>query len=123
MAMNKKTNIVRLQASATVNPRDWDTFSAMLAATKKIVAQQGNKVLVHECYNQSGSTSCLIVEAYIDEQAFLDHLELIRPLSAAYKVDWSISQLQLMGAFSQATVDSITSASVGTEVIFYREQL
>ncbi|MDT3402358.1 hypothetical protein [Mucilaginibacter terrae] len=94
-------SIVRLNAAATVNPNDWEVFKQMVLETREIVANEGpEKVLTHECYYDPETFQCLIVEAYVNESAFLAHLELIKPLSEKYKVDWKIDRLELLGAYS-----------------------
>lgn len=100
--------IVRLNAAATVNPRDWEIFKQMAAATKAIVATEGtDQVLTHGCYYDPETFRCLIVEAYISETAFLHHLILIRQLSDQYQVDWKIDRLELLGPYSSNVVKTM----------------
>ncbi|MFA6083791.1 hypothetical protein [Mucilaginibacter sp.] len=116
--------IVRLNAAATVNPRDWEAFKQMVTETKVIVAGEGpGKVLTHECYYDPEIFQCLIVEAYANEQAFLAHLELIRPLSEKYQVDWKLTRLELLGPYSAAVVAVMKQGGKDTAFIHYGETL
>lgn len=100
--------IVRLNAAATVNPGDWEVFKQMVKETKEIVASEGpEQVLTHECYYDPEAFRCLIVEAYATEAAFLNHLEMIKPLSEKYKVDWKIDRLELLGPFQNDVVEAM----------------
>jgi hypothetical protein len=102
-----KQSIVRLNARVSVNANDWETFKQMVSETKTIVEKQGpESVLVHECYFDPASFECLITEAYASEASFLNHLELIKPLSEKYKVSWQINRLELLGPYSH----SVTAA-------------
>lgn len=115
---------VLIHASVTVNPNDWPTFQDMVTDVKVIVAKEGkDKVIMHETYYQSESNNCLIIEEYKDEAAFLNHLELIRPLSDKYKIDWKITQLYLSGGFSTITVNAMKDANRQALVSFYNKKL
>jgi hypothetical protein len=114
--------IVRLHAFVTVEGSDWEVFKQMVAATKLIVKGEGPEhVLTHECYYQPDSYDCLIIEAYKDEHAFLNHLELIKPLSERYTVRWKVNRLELCGPFSESTVNIWRNA--GIEVAFFETSL
>src|SRR5687768_1761218 len=105
-------SIVRIIASASINARDWEVFKQMVAETKVIVEKEGpDQVLLHECYFNPGSFNCLIMEAYANEKAFLNHIELITPLSEKYKVDWSINRLELLGPFSPNVIEAMKKRS------------
>ncbi|RIV18624.1 hypothetical protein DYU11_26980 [Fibrisoma montanum] len=107
-----KQSIVRVHAQASVNPNDWETFKQMVAETKIIVEKEGpESVLLHECYYDPATFECLIIEAYANEAAFLGHLELIKPLSAKYKVDWKIDHLTLLGPYSDNVVAAMRASS------------
>ncbi|KAA6437065.1 hypothetical protein FEM33_20325 [Dyadobacter flavalbus] len=105
-------SIVRLHAKASVNPNDWETFKQMVSATKIIVAKEGPEaVLLHECYYDLETFECLIIEGYADEAAFLSHLELIKPLSSKYQVDWKIERLELLGPYSENVVAAMRAGN------------
>jgi hypothetical protein len=113
-------SIVRLHAYATVMGEDWDVFIQMVAAVGKIVQKEGPEtVLTHKTYQKSGSYDCQIVEIYKDEQAFLNHLENIKPVSEKFKLNWKISRIELSGAYSPETVNLLKEADRECEVIFY----
>jgi hypothetical protein len=117
-------SIVRLNATATVNSRDWEGFKQMVAETKIIVAREGEaRVLTHECYYDPETFECLIVEAYANEQALLAHLELIKPLLDKYKVDWKMTRLELLGPYSQGLVEVMKQGSVDTAFFHFGEAL
>lgn len=100
-----KQSIVRLNAKILVNSEDWETFKQMVYETKNIVAKEWpESVLIHECYYDPASFECLITEAYANEAAFLNHLELIKPLSEKYGVDWKVDRLELLGPYSENVV-------------------
>jgi quinol monooxygenase YgiN len=113
-------SIVRLHANVTVNGKDWEAFTQMVAEVKTIVHSEGvENVLTHQTYHQSGSFNCLIIEAYKDEQTFLAHLENIKPLSEKYKVDWTVNRMELSGGYSEATVSAMREGLKAAEFIFY----
>ncbi len=117
-------SIVRLHANVTVNGQDWEAFTQLVDEVKSIVQQEGpENVLTHATYQQAGSFTCLIIEAYKDEQAFLTHLEAIKPLSEKYTVDWQIHRLELSGAFSQTTASLMKTGNKGSDFVFYDNQL
>jgi hypothetical protein len=106
-------SVVRIIANATVNARDWEVFKEMVAETKVIVEKEGpDQVLLHECYFNPGSFNCLIIEAYSNEKAFLNHIELITPLSEKYKVDWNINRLELLGPYSLNVIEAMKQRSM-----------
>jgi hypothetical protein len=118
--MSEKSLIVRLNAAATVNPRDWEAFKQMVAETKIIVAREGTaRVLTHECYYDPETFECLIVEAYVNEQAFLTHLELIKPLSEKHQVDWKLTRLEILGKYSPGVVEAMKQESGDTGFRYY----
>ena len=97
-----KQSIVRLNAKVSVDATEWETFRQMVSETKTIVKSEGpDSVLTHECYFDPTNFECLITEAYASEASFLNHLELIKPLSEKYKVSWKINRLELLGPYSQ----------------------
>jgi len=107
-----KQSIVRLHAKASVNPNDWETFKQMVSETKIIVEKEGpESVLLHECYYDPSTFECLIIEAYANEAAFLSHMELIKPLSARYKVDWKIDRLELLGPYSENVLAAMQASN------------
>ena len=116
-------SIVRLQASVTVNSKDWEAFKQKLTAVKIIVQSEGVNVLTHETYCQSGGFNCMIIEGYVNEKAFLNHLENIKPLDEKYKVDWKVNRLELSGAFSEQTVNEFRKANKGIEFAFYGDSI
>ena len=101
-------SIVRLNAYATVNARDWELVKKMVSETKAIVEVEGPKlVLTHECYYDPKTFQCLLVEAFANEEALLNHLQLIKPLSEKYKVDWTVHRLELLGPYSDALIGAL----------------
>jgi hypothetical protein len=114
-------SIVRLVADVTVDQADWETFKLMVADLKHIVAEEGDQVLIHECYYDAETYRCLILEAYVNEQAFLNHLELIKPLSDKYTVNRKTETLDLLGTYSAGLVDAVKNLSVGTTVTHFKE--
>ncbi|MBN8877678.1 MAG: hypothetical protein J0I32_09050 [Sphingobacteriales bacterium] len=117
-------SIVRLNAAATVNPRDWELFKQMVAETKAIVASEGpDHVLTHECYFNPETYQCLIVEAYASEESFLHHLEQIRPLSEKYQVDWKIDRLELLGPYSPNVVEAMAQGVAPATFSLYQQSL
>jgi hypothetical protein len=122
--MSERSSIVRLNAAAMVNPCDWEAFKLMVAETKIIVAREGEaRVLTHECYFNPETFECLIVEAYANEQALLAHLELIKPLSDKYKVDWKMTRLELLGSYSQGLVEAMRQGNGDTAFFYFAEAL
>lgn len=116
-------SIVRLNASAVVNSNDWEEFKMMVSETKSIVErEEAAQVLTHECYYDPETFNCLIVEAYADENAFLKHLELIKPLSEKYSVDWKLTRLELLGAFSENVVEAMR-ATENIEFFYFGQML
>ncbi|TLV03811.1 hypothetical protein [Dyadobacter luticola] len=119
-----KQSIVRLNAKVSVNPKDWDTFRQMVSETKSIVESEGpDSVLLHECYFEPATFQCLIIEAYTNEAAFLNHLELIKPLSASYKADWKIDRLELLGPFSENVVAAMRQGRSENAFFYYPASL
>lgn len=114
------STIVRLHAHAEVNPKDWNVFQQMLLEVGSIVQMEGKEnVIMQQTYHKTKSYDCLIIEAYKNEEAFLSHLEQIKPLSGKFKFDWKIKRLELSGAFSQATVNALRETNVESEFSFY----
>ncbi|MCF0065537.1 hypothetical protein MUK70_10670 [Dyadobacter chenwenxiniae] len=104
-------SIVRLHARATVKASDWQTFKQMVAETREVVKKEGpESVLTHECYFDPATFECLIIEAYASEAALLTHLEMIKPVSEKYKVDWKINRLELFGGYSKDLIDVMRQA-------------
>jgi hypothetical protein len=117
-------SIVRLQASVTINSEDWNSFLQMVTEVQSIVKLEGKEnTLTHQTYQQSESFNCLIVEAYKNEQAFLQHLENIKYLSDKYKVDWKVNRLELSGPYSLATVNAMREGSRSIEFAFYENNI
>jgi hypothetical protein len=117
-------SIVRLHAFATVDSEDWEAFTQMVAETKIIVQSEGaENVLTHECYYEPDGFNCLIVEAYANEKAFLNHLELITPLSEKYKVNWKINRIELCGPFSEQTVNALKQGVSEGQCVHYSNAL
>lgn len=111
--------IVRLHANVTVNSKDWEVFKQMVEEVKSIVKSEGGDVLTHQTYYQPESFNCLIIEAYLNEAAFLNHLENIKPLSQKYKVDWKVNRMELSGAYSEDSVALMRDASKDADFAFY----
>jgi len=117
-------SIVRLHAFATVDSKDWEAFMQMVAETKVIVHSEGpENVLTHECYYQTGSFNCLIVEAYANEEIFLSHLQQVTPLSEKYGVNWKINRIELCGPFSEQTVNALRQGVGDGDCVHYDNAL
>jgi quinol monooxygenase YgiN len=112
--------IVRLVARMEVNPSDWESFKLLLAATKQIVREAGDQVLVHDCYFDQATHRCLVIESYVDEEAFLSHLQKIQVLSEKFVVERKIMELELLGGFSLPIVEMLREGAGGTRVRFLR---
>jgi quinol monooxygenase YgiN len=104
-------SIVMLHAKATVNARDWQAFKEMVAETREVVKKEGpQSVLTHECYYNPITFECLIIEAYASEAALLTHLEMIKPVSEKFNVDWKITRLELFGKYSKDLIGVMQQA-------------
>lgn len=113
-------SIVRLHVQVTVNPEDWTRFKSMLAEVAKIVEEEGpENVLIHQTYQQEGHLNCLIIEAYKNEQVFLNHLEKIKLVQEQFKVNWKVNRIELSGAYSQETVGLLRAGDHEKEFFFY----
>lgn len=117
------SSIIRLHAFVTVNSKDWEVFKEMVAEVKAIVKSEEAKVLTHETYRQQGTFDCLIVEAYENEAALLEHLELISPLSEKYKIDWKVNRLELCGNYSEEVVAVWKEATKQNEFLYFNESV
>lgn len=117
------SSIVRLHAFVTVNSKDWEIFKEMVAEVKAIVKSEGAKVLTHETYHQQGTFDCLIVEAYENEAALLEHLKLIEPLSQKYKMDWKVNRLELCGHYSEEVVSMWQEATKQGEFFYFNKTI
>ncbi len=113
-------SIIRLHASVSIKPDNWDKFQQMVSEVKYIVASEevGN-VLTHETYYQENSFDCLIVEAYANENAFLEHLQKIQPLMNKYNINWNVNRMELFGLLSSETVSILKESVKDGEFIFY----
>ena len=100
----KTSSVVRLHALVSILPEDWENFEIQLAETKRIVQAEGDDVLTHACYLQSGTYECLIVEEYANEKAFLNHLSIIGTVAKQYPVKMTFQRVELAGPYSAQTV-------------------
>lgn len=99
-------NLIRITATIKIDPAERRNFENMVNDLKKIVAAEGSsKVPVYDCYfKDQGSGEGLIIEAYADEAAFLNHLNLIQPVSAQYNILMDVLDFSIAGRLSDATV-------------------
>jgi len=119
----KTSSVVRLHALVSIQPEDWEIFLQQLSETKLIVQQEGDDVLTHSCYQQSGTHQCLIVEAYTSEKVFLSHLELARNIAERYPARMTFHRLELAGLYSSETIKLLKAADPKCEVIYFNNHL
>ncbi|KRB58082.1 antibiotic biosynthesis monooxygenase [Flavobacterium sp. Root186] len=111
---------IRLHASVSIKPENWDKFQQMVSKVKNIVAsEEPGNVLTHETYYHENSFDCLIVEAYANENAFLEHLKKIQPLMNQYTINWNVNRMELCGLLSAETVSILKESVKEGEFIFY----
>ncbi|TCC93628.1 hypothetical protein EZ428_02335 [Pedobacter frigiditerrae] len=99
-------NLIKITAVIKIDPAERRHFENMTNELKKIVAGEGSsKVLAYDCYfKDPSSDEGLIIEAYSDEAAFLNHLNLIQPVSAQYNISIDVLDFSIAGQLSNATV-------------------
>ena len=87
---------------------------------KIVVAEEGSeKVITHEIYYQENTFACLMIEAYRNEQALLEHLQLASPVRENFKVNWKVNRLDLIGDCSPETVNLWKQVSENGAFSFY----
>lgn len=105
-------NLIRITATIKIDPAERRHFENMVNDLKKVVAAEGSsKVPVYDCYfKDQGSGEGLIIEAYADEAAFLNHLNLIQPVSARYNIFMDVLSFNIAGRLSDATFQLFAAA-------------
>ena len=108
----KNADLIRITATIKIDLDQRQHFENMTNDLKKVVTAEGSsKVLVYDCYfKDQSSGEGLIIEAYSDEAAFLNHLNLIQPVSARYNIPMDILSFNIAGRLSDATVQLFAAA-------------
>ena len=99
-------NFIKVIAIIKIDPAQRQNFENMMGDLKKVVAGEGkDKVLTYDCYfKDQDSGEGLIIETYSDETAFLNHLELIKPVSAQYNISMDVLNLSIAGRLPNAVL-------------------
>lgn len=105
--------------SATVRPSQWRKLEEFMEQARISIPLEGDGVLIHECHYNAVTSEILFLESYASEKDLLKHAQAFAPVMESHPVDWEINRIDLLGSYSEETLEMMKSMAGGAFLNFY----